>query len=95
MTSHQGAVPELGDPQLALERMAEAYYAIGPDWCFRYANASAEAFWGRPRAQLLGRSMCAVLPKFERQRLNCASPMSFEVLASGRPSSSSSVMSNE
>jgi PAS domain S-box-containing protein len=95
VTSHQGAVPELGDPQLALERMAEAYYAIGPDWCFRYANASAEAFWGRPRAQLLGRSMFELFPQFEgspshtahRQAMESGQPAIVEVVstATGAP----------
>ena len=45
VTSDEGTAPELVEPLLALERRAEAYYAIGRDWRFRYANAAAEAFW--------------------------------------------------
>ena len=65
VTSDEGTVPELVDPLLALERMAEAYYAIGRDWRFRYANAAAEAFWGKPRSELIGRTMFEVFWHFE------------------------------
>lgn len=60
-----GIAPETLDPLLALERMDQAFYAIGRDWRFRYVNAAAEAFWGRPRAALLGHSMLELFPKFE------------------------------
>ena len=65
MTVTAGVAPELLDPLLALERMDEAFYAVGRDWRFRYVNAAAEAFWGRPRSDLLGRSMLELFPKFD------------------------------
>ncbi len=57
-------VPDAGDPLLVLERMAEGFYAIDRSWRFRYVNAAAEAFWHRGRAELLGRSMFEVFPRF-------------------------------
>lgn len=65
VTSGEGTVPELADPLLALERMAEGYYAIGRDWRFRYANAAAQAFWGKPLSELIGRTMFEVFWHFE------------------------------
>jgi PAS domain S-box-containing protein len=59
-----GDVPETGDPVLVLERMSDGYYAIDADWRFRYVNHAAEAFWHRSRADLLGRSMFEVFPRF-------------------------------
>ena len=95
MTSDEGNVPELSDPLLALERMAEAYYAIGRDWRFRYANASAETFWGRPRAELIGRTMIELFPQFEgspshaahRRAMETGTPAVTEVVstATGAP----------
>src|SRR5947209_3665913 len=44
--------------------MDEAFYAIDRDWCFLYVNPGAERFWGLRRADLLGRDMLEVFPKF-------------------------------
>jgi PAS domain S-box-containing protein len=57
-------VPDAGNPVLVLERMSEGFYAIDPAWRFRYVNAAAEAFWRRSRADLLGRTMFEVFPRF-------------------------------
>jgi PAS domain S-box-containing protein len=65
MAAPASDVPELLDPLLVLERMDEAFYAIGGDWRFRAVNRRAEAFWGRPRAELVGRSMLELFPRFE------------------------------
>ena len=43
------AVPELTDPSLILERMDEAFYAVGRDWRLKLVNGRAEVFWGRNR----------------------------------------------
>ena len=59
------AAPELSDPLLALERIDEAFYVIDRHWRFGFVNRQAEAFWGRPRAELLGHSMLELFPKFE------------------------------
>jgi PAS domain S-box-containing protein len=58
-------VPELADPAFILERMDEAFYAVGPDWRLLVVNHRAEAFWGRRAAELLGRSMLELFPGFE------------------------------
>jgi PAS domain S-box-containing protein len=47
-----------------LESMDEAFYAIDRDWRFIYVNPGAEDFWGRPREDLLGRSMLETFPAF-------------------------------
>jgi PAS domain S-box-containing protein len=60
-----GDVPDAGDPVLVLERMSDGFYAIDRDWRFRYVNRAAEAFWHRTRADLLGRSMLEVFPRFD------------------------------
>jgi len=64
VASGDGTVPELRAPLLALERMAEGYYCIGPDWRIRYANGPAAAFWGKPRDALVGHSMLELFPHF-------------------------------
>lgn len=65
MAAPDADVPETLDPLLVLDRMDEAFYAIGRDWRFRVVNRRAEAFWGRPRAELVGRSMLELFPRFE------------------------------
>jgi PAS domain S-box-containing protein len=57
--------PELGDPSLILERMNEGFYAIDRDWRLVRINRSAELFWGRPRADMLGRDMRELFPRFK------------------------------
>ena len=47
-----------------LESMDEAFYAIDRDWRFIYVNPGAEDFWGRPREDLLRRSMLETFPAF-------------------------------
>lgn len=47
-----------------LERMSEGFYAIDGTWRIRYVNRSAEGFWQRPRADLVGRSMFDLFPGF-------------------------------
>jgi PAS domain S-box-containing protein len=63
--SNAADVPDAGDPLLVLERMAEGFYAIDRSWRFQYVNAAAEAFWRRSRAELLGRTMLEVFPRFQ------------------------------
>lgn len=59
-----GTEPLSADAQLILERVDEAFYAIDADWRFLIVNHHAEAFWGRSRAELIGRSMVELFPHF-------------------------------
>jgi PAS domain S-box-containing protein len=76
--------PELADATLVLERMDEAFYAVGRDWRLLAANRRAEAFWGRSGADLIGRSMLELFPGFQGSA-------SFEAhrqaMATGQPTS--------
>jgi PAS domain S-box-containing protein len=75
--------------------MSEGFYAIDADWRLTYVNASAEAFWGRPRADLLDRTMFDLFPAFGGSRAHATheqafseqAPVRAEVLstATGRP----------
>ena len=55
-----------------LESMDEAFYAIDRDWRFIYVNPGAEDFWGRPREDLLRRSMLETFPAFAGSELHAA-----------------------
>jgi PAS domain S-box-containing protein len=77
-------VPETADQGLVLERMSEGFYAIDPAWRFRYINAAAEAFWQRSRADLLGRSMLEVFPRFHGSPAWAAHQRAMESGESGR-----------
>ena len=59
-------VPETRDALLVLERMDEGFYAIDNEWRVQYVNRSAEIFWGLERADVLGKSMLTLFPRFER-----------------------------
>jgi PAS domain-containing protein len=56
--------PETLDPLLLLDRIEEAFYAIDRDWRFHTINRKAEEFWGRPRGDMIGRSMPELFPHF-------------------------------
>ncbi len=45
-----------------VESMAVGFIAMDHDWVMRYVNAEAERVAGRPRAQLLGRTMWEAFP---------------------------------
>ena len=53
------------DPALILERMDEAFYAIDFDFTLVHLNRQAQAFWGLPSEQLVGKSMLQLFPHFE------------------------------
>lgn len=78
-----------------LDRMDDAFYAIDRDWRFLVVNPRAEAFWGRSRDELLGRTMLELFPRFEgspsyqahAQALATQAPVEFETIstATGAP----------
>jgi len=82
-------VPELADPALILERMDEAFYAVGRDWRLLAANRRAEAFWGKSSAQLIGHSMLELFPEFEgsvsfeahRRAMETGQPVTVETIS--------------
>ena len=37
-----------------LESISDAFYTVDADFCFTYVNRRAEAWWGRPREDLIG-----------------------------------------
>ncbi|KAM3105146.1 PAS domain-containing protein [Phormidesmis sp. 146-33] len=45
-----------------LESITDAFIALDSDWCYTYVNHAAEQFLGRPRADLLGRSIWELFP---------------------------------
>ena len=45
-----------------LESITDAFFALDPDWRFRYVNAAAERLLRRPRAALLGRRLWDLYP---------------------------------
>ncbi|MBI1407740.1 MAG: PAS domain-containing protein [Caulobacter sp.] len=53
------------DPRLEaiLESISDAFYAVDPDWTYSIFNAAAEAYFGIPRDQVLGRDMWDVFPQ--------------------------------
>ncbi len=75
-------VPEVEDPQLVLERMDEAFYAVDREFRLLLINRRAEAFWGRPREALLGRSLLELFSAFAGSAPHAAH---VEALASGKP----------
>ena len=48
-----------------LESIADCYYALDGAWRFGYVNRHAEAHFGRPRHELLGRGVFEVFPQAE------------------------------
>lgn len=82
-------VPELADPALILERMDEAFYAVGRDWRLLKVNRRAEAFWAKPASELVGRSMLELFPEFEgsvsfeahRRAIETTQPASVETIS--------------
>ena len=46
-----------------LESVSDAFYAVDANWSFTYVNRKAEQLWGRPREQLLGRTIWSVFPQ--------------------------------
>ena len=60
------------DAERILENITDAFFALDTDWQFIYINNQAEALWGRPRADLLGRNVWTEFPEavgsaFDRQ----------------------------
>ncbi len=45
-----------------LEGIGDALYALDRDWRFTYINAAAEAYYGRPRQEMLGRIIWDAFP---------------------------------
>jgi len=45
-----------------LESIGDAFFALDRDWCFTYANAKAQARFGRVAAQLLGTTYWSLYP---------------------------------
>jgi len=48
--------------QNILESITDAFYTLDQEWRFTYINPSAERYFGRPKADLLGRCLWAVFP---------------------------------
>ena len=55
-----------------LESMGDAFYTLDRDWRFTYVNGGAERAWGRPRDDLLGRSIRNVFPQLVGSDLDAA-----------------------
>lgn len=49
--------------RIILESITDAFYAIGRDWCFTYANRQAEVLLGRSREDLIGKNIWDVFPE--------------------------------
>jgi PAS domain S-box-containing protein len=75
-------VPELENPLLVFERMDEAYYATDREFHVLIVNRRAEAFWGLPRSELVGRSMLELFPAFAGSPPHAAH---VEALRTGKP----------
>ena len=78
----EAAGPAPGSPEgpqvlEILERIDQGFYTIDPDWRLTYVNAAAERFWGRPRGELLGRSMFDLFPKFRGSEPHAAHERAF------------------
>jgi two-component system CheB/CheR fusion protein len=52
-----------------LESISDAFCAVDPEGEFTYVNRRAEQFWGRNRAELVGRSIWKVIPEAEEAEL--------------------------
>jgi PAS domain S-box-containing protein len=48
-----------------LESISDAFYAVDRRWCLTYVNNKAEELWGRPREELLGKSIWEEFPEAE------------------------------
>ncbi|MEZ4565056.1 MAG: PAS domain S-box protein [Thermomicrobiales bacterium] len=48
--------------QQVLERITDGFYALDRNWRFTYVNPAAERMFGRPQAQLLGKTLWDVFP---------------------------------
>jgi PAS domain S-box-containing protein len=53
---------EADDLVAILDRVGDAFFALGPDWRFTAANAAAERHFGRRRHALMGRALWEVAP---------------------------------
>lgn len=90
-----GIEPLSADALLILERVDEAFYAIDGDWRFLVVNRHAEAFWGRTRSDLIGKSMMELFPHFagspshaaHAQAMSARTPVQVEAIstATGAP----------
>lgn len=76
-----------------LEGIGDAFYSLDNEWRFTYLNRAAEAFYGLPREQMLGRVIWDMFPWSEgtelreryEQILNSGEPASFESKAVSSP----------
>ena len=53
----------LAHSEAILESISDAFYAVDAEWRFTYVNRVAEAWWGRRRDALIGRSIWEVFPQ--------------------------------
>ena len=76
-----------------LDGIGEGFYAVDREWRYTYINRAAEAYYGRPRATMLGRVIWDVFPwsagttlkaRYE-QAMASRQPVSFEDSAVGIP----------
>src|SRR4051812_6384906 len=65
-----------------LETMPAAFCFLDREWCFRRVNAEAERLIGRPRHEVLGRTLWEVLPGLAGTAYEAAYR---EAVATGRP----------
>ena len=71
----------------AIERIPEAFFTVDGEWRLTFLNQKAEAFFGRPREALLGRSLWTEFPgelgpsseREYRRAVAEACPVAFEV----------------
>lgn len=45
-----------------LESISDAFYAVDHEWRLTYVNRVAEAWWGQPRKDLLGKALWSLFP---------------------------------
>lgn len=61
-----------------IERITEGFYTFDFDWRLLYVNGSAEAFWGRRREDLIGKSRLSLFPQFADSRAHAAHQEAFD-----------------
>jgi len=79
-------------PVRFLETMPAAFCFLDRDWCFGYVNAEAERLIGRPRSDLLGRSIWDTYPALRgtvfdssfRSAVATGEPLAFEAASPDR-----------
>lgn len=87
--------PTPGELVEILERITDAFFSTDGAWRFTYVNREAEAFFGRTRAELLGREVWEVFPQVVESRfiaeykraLASGEPVSFEAPSAVRAGS--------